>query len=106
MQKIPMVLAVPGMVLAQDIRNEDNPDGPPLCGKGVGLTGALIERLNKIGIQSLTVEGHPVKMGGEKTLEEELALLDRRFKKVTDEPLMKKLKEMYRVRIIKTAGDK
>jgi hypothetical protein len=104
MQKIPMVLAVPGMVLAQDIKNEDNPDGPPLCGKDVGLTSGLIERLSRMGVQSLTVKGHPVKMEGEKTLEEELASLDKRFKKVIDDPLMKRLKEMYRVRIIRTEG--
>jgi hypothetical protein len=105
MQKIPMVLAVPGMVLAQDIKNEDNPEGPPLCGKGVSLTGALISRLNKMGIQSLAIEGHPVNMGAEKSLEEELKSLDRRFKKVDDDPIMKKLKETYRIRIIKSAGD-
>ncbi len=104
MQKIPIVLATPGMVLALDIRNADNPDGPPLCGKGVTLTESLIQRLQRMGVQSLTVEGHPVKMGGEKTLEEELAVLDKRFEKVSDDPLMKKLKEMYRVRIIKSEG--
>ncbi len=102
MQKIPMALAIPGMVLAQDIKNVDNPDGPPLCGKGVALTEALIERLKKMDIQSLTVEGHPVKTGGEKTLDEELASLDRRFKKVSDDPLMKHLKEIYRAKIIKS----
>ena len=26
-----MTLVLPGMVLAQDIKNEDNPDGPALC---------------------------------------------------------------------------
>ncbi len=60
MQKIPMALVLPGMVLAQDIKNEDNPDGPPLCGKGVHLTEALISRLQRMDIQSITVEGHPV----------------------------------------------
>ena len=101
MQKIPMSLVLPGMILAQDIKNEDNPDGPPLCGKGVQLTESLIERLHRMDIQSLTVEGHPIKIDGEKTLEEELAVLDKRFKKVIDDPLMKKLKDMYRVQIIK-----
>jgi len=101
MQKIPMALVLPGMILAQDIKNIDNPDGPPLCGKGVQLTEALIERLHRMDIQSITVEGHPVKMEGEKSLEEELAVLDKRFKKVADDPLMKKLKDMYRAQIIK-----
>jgi hypothetical protein len=101
MQKIPMALVLPGMILAQDIKNEDNPDGPPLCGKGVQLTESLIDRLNRMGIQSLTVEGHPVKIEGEQSIEEELAVLDKRFKKVIDDPLMKKLKDMYRAQIIK-----
>ncbi len=99
-----MTLVLPGMVLAQDIKNVDNPDGPPLCGRGVQLTDALIDRLHRMGIQSITVEGHPVKLDGEQSLEEELAVLDKRFKKVADDPLMKKLKEMYRAQIIKSRG--
>jgi hypothetical protein len=102
MQKIPMALVLPGMILAQDIKNEDNPDGPPLCGKGVNLTESLIDRLNRMGIQSITVEGHPVRIEGEQSIEEELAVLDKRFKKVIDDPLMKKLKDMYRAQIIKS----
>jgi len=102
MQKIPLALAYEGLILAQDIKNEDNPDGPPLCGKGVTLTGSLISRLNRMGVQSIAVEGHPIKMEGERTLEEELAVLDKRFKKVQDDPLMKTLKEIYRVQTIKS----
>ncbi|HMK50073.1 MAG TPA: hypothetical protein VK435_08470 [Thermodesulfovibrionales bacterium] len=101
MQKIPLTLAYEGLILAQDIRNEDNPDGPPLCGRGVTLTESLISRLNRMGVQAISVEGHPIRMDGEKTLEEELAVLDERFKKVKDDPLMKKLKELYRVQIVK-----
>jgi hypothetical protein len=101
MQKIPMALVLPGMILAQDIKNEDNPDGPPLCGKGVHLTDSLIARLHRMDIQSITVEGHPARVEGEQSLEEELAVLDKRFKKVIDDPLMKKLKDMYRAQIIK-----
>jgi hypothetical protein len=44
-------------------------------------------------------------MGAEKSLEEELKSLDRRFRKVDDDPIMKKLKETYRIRIIRSAGD-
>jgi len=102
MQKIPLTLAYEGLILAQDIRNEDNPDGPPLCGRGVTLTESLISRLNRMGVQAISVEGHPIRMDGEKTLEEELAVLDERFKKVKDDPLMKKLKELYRVQIVKS----
>ncbi len=100
MQAIPLILALPGLTLAKDIENIDNPDGPPICGKGVVLNESLIGRLKHMGIQSITVEGHPVKMEGEKTLAEMLEILDKRFKKVIDDPLMKKLKEVYRKNII------
>jgi hypothetical protein len=100
MQKIPLTLAASGMILAQDIKNPDNPEGPPLCGKGVTLTDSLLDRLQRMGIQSIAVEGHPVNIEGEKSLEEELEILDRRFRKVTDDPLMNKLREMYRIQLI------
>ncbi len=101
MQKIPLALAFDGMILAQEIKNPDNPEGPPLCGKGVVLNSSLIERLHRIGVQSITVEGHPVKIEGEKTLDEELSSLDYRFRKVKDDPNMRILREIYRIQIIK-----
>ncbi len=101
MQKIPLSLAFNGMILAQEIKNPDNPEGPPLCGKGVVLSSSLIERLYKIGVQSITVEGHPVKIEGEKTLDEELSSLEHRFRKVKDDPNMRILKEIYKIQIIK-----
>ena len=105
MQNIPFSLAAPGMVLAKEVKNIENPDGPPMCGKGVALTESLISRLGKMGIQSLTVEGHPVNMEGEATAEEMLAALDKRFRKVQEDALMQKLKEIYRRHIIRSMGD-
>jgi len=102
MQKIPISLAKPGMVLAKEVRKEEDDVSPPICGKGIVLTESLLSRLEKMGIQALAVEGHPVKMEGEKTLDELLNALDKRFSKVMDDPLMVKLKDIYRQHIIQS----
>jgi hypothetical protein len=90
------------MVLAKEIKADDNPASPPICGKGVSLTGLLISRLTQMGVQSVTVEGHPVKLEGEASLEEMLAVLDKRFAKVQADPLMMKLKEIYRSNLMRS----
>ncbi len=104
MQKITLSLARPGMVLEREIRKDDDDVSPPICGKGIVLSEALIARLEKMGIQTVTVEGKPISMEGDKTPAEMLALLDRRFSKVMDDPLMAGLKEIYRELIMRPAG--
>lgn len=96
MQRIPIMLALPGMVLARDICRQDAAGGPPICGKGLALTVSLIERLKRMGVQTITVEGRPVLMEGDKAPEELMKDLDRRFRKVEDDPLTGMLKEIYR----------
>ncbi len=105
MQKIPIVLAESGMVLARDIVRGDNPGGPPICGKGTELTDSLIERLKRMGVSKIAVQGHPVWMEGDKTLDEVLADLDKRFAKVADDPLTGKLKDIYRTHLVKALGE-
>src|ERR1043165_2958246 len=105
MQNIPIALVEAGMILAKDVRRPDNPAGPPVCGKGIELTAPLIMRLQDMGIRSLVVEGHPVWQEGDKTLEEQLADLDKRFAKACDKPLMGMLKNVYRDYIIKSMGE-
>ena len=86
MQRILIAQAGPGMVLAKEILN---PEGMVLCGAGTALTPALIERLIGMDIVDVTVEGHPVILEGEKTLQEELHEIDVRFQRVEDiAPLM------------------
>jgi hypothetical protein len=104
MQTIPIALAEPEMILARDVKRADNPQGPPICGRGTTLSASLIERLRNLGITSITVEGHPVTVEGEKTLDDLLADLDRRFSKVANVPLMARLKEIYRGNIIRSMG--
>lgn len=105
MQNIPFTLAISGMVLAKDVARTDNPGGPPVCGKGLILTDQMIDRLKNMGIQSITVEGHPIRMDGDNSLEEMLAGLDRRFKKAEGDPLTMKLKMIHKKQIIKSMGD-
>lgn len=104
MQNIPISLAEPGMVLARDIMRKDNPDGPPICGRGMALTESLIERLQNMGIPTVMVEGHPLHIEGEQTLEEMLEALDLRFSKVEENPMMMKLKDVYRALIRRSMG--
>jgi hypothetical protein len=102
MQRIPIYQAKPGMVLAKEVSKEDDEVSPPICGKGIVLTESLLSRLEGMGIQALSVEGHPVKMEGDKTVDELLMALDKRFSKVMDDPLMIKLKDIYKETIIKS----
>ena len=55
----------------------------------------LIARLERPEISTITVEGNPVDDGNpQKTLEEEIAELDQRFSKVTNNKLMMLLKNV------------
>ncbi|TWJ18003.1 hypothetical protein [Geobacter argillaceus] len=100
MQNIPISQSQPGMTLAKDVVRPDNPNGSPLCGKGVELTAPLIMRLQNMGVQSIIVEGHPLWLEGDKTLEELLADLDHRFRRLDDHPRMQAIKDVYRDCII------
>jgi hypothetical protein len=105
MQSIPISLAASDMVLAREVRKPDNPDGPPICGKGIVLSESLIARLKEMGVQSITVSGHPVAMDGDVGLEDQMAVLDRRFKNVEHDPLMGSLKDILRRQISRTMGE-
>ena len=70
------------------------PEGQVLCGPGQELSEELIVRLMKQGVMVLAVEGHPVKMPGEKKLSERIKDLDARFGKVRNNPVLKALKTM------------
>jgi hypothetical protein len=105
MQHIPLVLAKAEMVLATDVKRPNQPQGPPICGKGTPLTESLIERLAGMQVATIVVEGHPVAIEGEQTLEDQLGTLDRRFQRVAEDPLMMTIKELYRKQIIRAMTD-
>lgn len=83
MQQILSLQAAEGMVLAKDVMTAE---GRILCGKGTALTSTMIERIRKMDISRITVEGHPVQMEGEKSLEQELREIEKRFSRVRHVP--------------------
>lgn len=97
MQKIPLNLASPGMKLAKPVTNKR---GMPLCGAGTELTEAILARLSDVGVEQITVEGHPVDTGqNEKTVSQQIDELHARFKHVESNPLMMKIKNILLERL-------
>jgi len=105
MQKIPLKLAAAGMVLARDVFRNDNPVGMPICGKKTELTDALITRFENLDVNAIYVEGHPVPDEDERSMEDLLRELERRFDKVKKDPLMLKLYDMHAKRLKQSMGD-
>jgi hypothetical protein len=104
MQKISLSVAKPGMKLAKSVLSEK---GLLLCGEGVELSEALISRLSNMGIPKITVEGHPVDTGvPEKSPEEQLQDLEKRFEKAVSNPVMKMIKDVFEKRIREKMGIK
>jgi hypothetical protein len=104
MQKIPLMLATAGMILARDVFRGDSPVGFPICGKGAELTDTLIMRFENMDVQSVHVEGHPVWEEGERSFEDLIRDLDARFSKTLQEPLNVILYDIYKAYLIKSLG--
>jgi hypothetical protein len=96
-QKILTAQAAEGMVLARGV---ENPEGRILCGKGTQLTASLIDRLKKMGVYQVTVEGHPVQEAGQKSLQEELLEIEERFSRVKHIPPLMYLKKKIMERTV------
>ena len=90
MQQILSLQAAEGMILAKDV---ETPEGRILCGKGTALTAGIIDRILKMDISHITVEGHPVAVEGEKSLEQELRDIEKRFSKVKHVPPLMYIKK-------------
>jgi hypothetical protein len=87
------------MVLAKAVENDR---GMTLYGAGTQLTETAIARLSGMEIQRITVEGHPVDTGDVgRSVEQEAEALRLRFRKVEDDPLMRKVKDVF----LKALGD-
>ncbi len=99
MQHLPLALAQPDMVLARPVPNPSQPDGFPLCGAGTVLTPGLIGQLSSRGVGMVSVEGHPVTLPGEPTIEDLLEALDRRFARSAQDPRMAMLQRLFRQRL-------
>jgi hypothetical protein len=62
-------------------------------------------RLRNMGVQTVTVEGHPLVIEGEKTLAEMLADLDSRFSRVANNARMDYLKGLFMEQIQREMGE-
>ena len=93
------------MILAKEVVRPEKPDGPPLFGKGMTLSAAHIERLAAMGIQSIVVEGRPVAMEGDESLDDQLKCLEERFVRSGQDAFMKKLQAAMQRHITKMMGE-
>jgi hypothetical protein len=95
MQKIPLMNAVAGMVLARDVFRNGNSTGFPVCSKNTVLTETLITRLENMDIAFIHVKGHLLPLDGDRSLGDILHDLEHRFVKVRQDPLMATLHDIY-----------
>ena len=105
MQKIPLMTARAGMILARDVFRSESAIGIPICGKNTELTDTLIARLENLKVQSVYVEGHPVREEGDHNLDDILCDLDSRFAKVRQDPLTDKLHDIYANYLKRSMGE-
>lgn len=105
MQKIPLMLARSGMVLARNIFRNASSTGNPVCGADTILSDALIARLENMDINSIYVKGHPVWQAGDRSLDEQLRDLEHRFEKVRQNPLMSRFYDIYADYLRRSMGD-
>lgn len=102
MQRLPLSYLRPGMKTYEEVVDSQ---GRVLCGRGIELTEEMLKRFQELGVSYVTVEGTPVKLPWEKTLEEELELLERRFEGVTAEVALQ-IKEAVKELIIEKFRNK
>jgi hypothetical protein len=106
MQKIPLILAKPDMLLARDVyRPHEGLSAMPICGSGTKLTDDLLARLEALGVQTIYVEGHPVWEEGGSSLDDLLADLEKRFEKVRHDPLTSMLYDIHVDYLRRSMGD-
>lgn len=104
MQKIPLNLAKPGMILAKPSLRDN---GLVLVAENTELSETLLQRLERMDIQTITVQGHPVDLGdgGETPYAKRLARLDHLFRRHTKDAWMQKVREHIRQYFqLKSAG--
>jgi hypothetical protein len=105
MQKIPLMSAKAGMILARDVFRSESAIGIPICGKNTELTDSLIARLENLKIQSVCVKEHPVREEGDRSLDSILRNLDSRFARVRQDPLTAKLHDIYADYLKRSMGE-
>jgi hypothetical protein len=95
MQRIPLSLAKPGMTLAKPVLRDN---GLVLVAENTELSESLLERLTRMEIETITVQGHPVDMGGgdESPYALRIARLERLFRRHVEDAWMQGVREHIR----------
>lgn len=104
MQRIPLNLARPGMTLAKPVLRDN---GLVLVAENTELSESLLERLTRMEIETITVQGHPVDMGdgGENPYSRRAGRLDHLFRRHADDAWMQRIREHIRQYFqLKSAG--
>lgn len=104
MQKIPLNLARPGMVLAKPVLRDN---GLVLVAENTELSESLLQRLERMDIETITVQGHPVDLGdgGENTYAQRMSRLEHLFRRHGQDAWMLKVREHTRAFFqLKSAG--
>lgn len=83
MKRVVIEDLLPGMILAKPVTNAN---GLPIVAVGTTLDGFIIERLQRLELASVYVEGNPEDSNG-KTLSELEAELELRFRRVAQDPV-------------------
>jgi hypothetical protein len=92
-QRIPLSLAKPGMILDKPLLRDN---GLVLVAEGTELSESLLMRLANMDIETVVVKGNPVDMngaGGGSSFSQRAERLDHLFRKYQADPFMLKLKE-------------
>lgn len=92
MQKIPLNLAKPGMQLAKPILRDN---GLVLVAENTELSQPLLERLERMEVAMITVQGHPIDLGdggGDNPYVARADRLDHLFRRQAEDPWMTKLR--------------
>lgn len=94
MKRMPIEQLTPGMVLAKPANNAA---GQMILPAGTSLDAPLIARLQDMGLTSAHVENSPGEEGAPvQTLAELEQALDRRFRRVTEDPELTRIREAVR----------
>lgn len=100
MQRLPLSYIKPGMKTYEEVVDSQ---GRVLCGKGIEITEEMLKRFQELGVSYITVEGTPVRLPWERTLEEELELLEERFRDVKNDFALQ-IKEAVRELLLEKYG--
>ncbi len=105
MQKIPLTLARPGMVLAKAVSRAD---GIAVAAQGTELSQTLLDRFETMGVDAVVVEGNPVDLegaAGDMSFEKRAERLDHLFRRHAGDKWMGQIKRLlYDYFKLKAAG--